>query len=105
MSTYYYELREPWSSIRVYDSPGPHTQITLWNDGAYSGMLTINEDHKQEALDCFFDRESSIGNQYGRGQGKLLGYNHQRDPRTDQIISEYGDICSYKELCKTVIFT
>ena len=62
-------------------------------------MLTVDKDLKREVLECFFDFNHDIGNTYSKGQGKPLGFNIQRRPRTDQVLSEYSEVRSFKELC------
>ena len=49
MSTTYYELRPPWSSIKV-SKGGGHAHVKLWDAGALAGELAILEDHLGDVL-------------------------------------------------------
>ena len=87
MSTTFYELREPWSSIRVEETPG-HARITLWNDGGLAGTLTVKIEDLGPALGSFrgddFMVRSSRTYRLMRSENPL--------PRSRKLICEYNEI-------------
>lgn len=54
MSTYYRELKEPWTSIKV-ETLGDHTHITLWEHGGCVGTIVVRE--PERVLPQFFKEQ------------------------------------------------
>lgn len=97
MSTYYRDLKEPWSSIRV-DLAGLHYKITPWEEGAKAGELYVSFRNKDAVLSQFFTDTHVCQvscDQYHVRLGKFV------EPRTDQLLSSYGELASYEDLCRS----
>ena len=94
MSTYFREIREPWSSIRV-ERTGKHTRITLWQDRANAGTLVVDNDSALDAVRCFAGEESC--QRYAIANDKVA-IRMMQHPRTRQLIDEHGDIVTLPEL-------
>lgn len=100
MSTHYYELKHPWSSIRCEDN-AKHCKISVWESGALAGTLTVESKVRYDTLDCFFRTSPTNGVCVTTSRGdKGVGLTVHRIPRVDYLISEYGELCSFKELCR-----
>lgn len=91
MTTSYYYLREPISSLRVEDA-GPHTRVTVFEEGANVGTLTVRDpraflwmfaDGSEPAMRAHFGGEAVgvVVTELVRGLDPML-----------QLISEYGDL-------------
>lgn len=95
MGTTYRELREPWSSVRVVET-GQHTQITLWENGANAGTLTVRAEVAGEVIHSLTGEE--IGKHWWGGDERGLQYTHYREPRSRQVISEMAEVHEYADL-------
>ena len=107
MSTYYYSLSWPISSVHVEDA-GNHERVTIWMEGQNVGTLTFTKDRGETSSflrmisnDRFEDhvmRTYSLGFEEVPGfperLGKSKGYGLQREQlsRTRQVVDEYGDL-------------
>ena len=98
MSTVYRELNYPWSSIKVKENP-THTRIALWEKGAYVGELTVSSDNLSDILPQFFGEEV-MQHYAGPDNSVKLIRLEGRPPRTDQMLSEYSDLVSLRDLEK-----
>ena len=96
MSTYYRELREPWSSIRV-DDDKRHSHIHLWQDGGKAGELCVDADKRDDVLRQFFEDEDVCQRYFG-GVGVGCRLNVFRVPRTSFLLSEYSELVSWNTL-------
>jgi len=98
MSTEYYDLAEPFSSIRL-DESGPHVRVTLWEAGANVGTLTLTRDGATAFLRLLADRQTvRASTSYG---GADRGCVVTADPglRDElQVISEYGELKTLAEV-------
>ena len=94
MSTYFNQMRSPWTSIRIEPNPR-HLKITMWDGGACSGTLLVDSDNGQEALASFFENEPVCQRYAGKDGPKLVRF---EKPRTDQLLSDDGQICSYSDM-------
>ena len=95
MGTTYNELREPWSSIRVQETE-KHTRITLWENGALAGTLTVRSEVAHDVIYSLTGHE--VGKHWWGGDERGRQYTHYRDPRSKQVISEYADIFDHASL-------
>ena len=99
MSTYFYDLAEPWSSIRVEKGP-VHDRLLIWVDGKKSGELVFrveDEGALTAAIMCFSDQNRAVAHRTGRGAGKTGLHLNQKN-RRPQVISEYGEIIDLEDL-------
>lgn len=95
MSTYYSDLKEPWSSIRV-EVVGPHTKVTLWTEGQNVGTLTLGKEDMSVVLkQLFSENDVCHTSAIGGGKHELV---RLRQHRSSQLLSEYGDIVEFNEL-------
>ena len=96
MSTYYRELQNPLTSIRV-EGTGPHKTISLWAHGAKIGMLTVSAgDEADDVVRMFFGEEVCVVTAAGDGKTRLTVL-VDRQPRAT-LLSEYGEIVSFEQL-------
>ena len=95
MSTYYYDLKTPWSRIEVEQNPEQHV-IRLWDSQMLqAGVLTLSSEDGQEAIFNFFREEAAYQTYFGEGGTVLI---ELRRPRTRTLLSEYGEVVTHEEL-------
>ena len=97
MSTYYYDLKTPWTRIEVEQSPEHHV-IRLWDSRMLlAGVLTLSAEDGREAIFNFFRDEAAYQTFFGDG-GTVL--TELRRPRTRTLLSEYGEVVTREEIEK-----
>ena len=97
MSTYYYDLKEPWTRIEVDENPESYV-IRLWDGRKHkAGVLTLTTDDGREAIYSFFLDEAAF-QIYVDDQGPVL--REFRKVRTNTLLSEYGDLVTLDEIKK-----
>lgn len=97
MSTYWADLKEPFSSIYVHGRDICHVVIFKIEDEPV-GTMIIDNRKLAEVIRCFAS-EDYIGYVSATSDGPV--YTQLKRPRTDCIINEYGEIWSYKLLLET----
>jgi len=93
MSTALFEMKEPWSSIRIESEDPGHTRISVWQDGGHAGTLTVNTEKKMEAIHSFFNM-NDFGCRTGLAAGTYLAIN--REPRSKIIMTEYSELLDWE---------
>ena len=95
MSTYYYDLKEPWTGVEVDENQESYV-IRLWDGRKHqAGVLTLTVDEGREAIYSFF-RDEPVCQTCADGQGPVL---HEfRKARTNTLLSDYGDIVTLDEI-------
>ena len=97
MSTYYYDLKAPWSRIEVEQSP-EQCVIRLWdNQMLQAGVLTLSAEDGREAIYNFFRDEAAYQTYVDDGGTVLL---ELRRSRTRTLLSEYGEVVTREEIEK-----
>ncbi|MDD9979912.1 MAG: hypothetical protein OXU81_00870 [Gammaproteobacteria bacterium] len=97
MSTYYYDLKKPWTRIEVDENPESYV-IRLWDGRKHqAGVLTLTVEDGREAIYSFF-RDEAACQTYADGQGLVL--RELRKARNNTLLSEYGDIVTVDEINK-----
>ena len=97
MSTYYYDLKAPWSRIEV-DQNSDQYVIRLWDSQMLqAGMLTLSTEDGREAIYNFF-RDEAAYQTYVDGGGTVLF--ELRKTRTRTLLSEYGEVVTREEIEK-----
>ena len=102
MSTSYYYVAEPFTSIRLEEGP-THDRVTLWESHGNAGTLTVARGHgrqlvKRFAEECDDGRAPMRTHFGGRGVGCIVTEN-VRDLADDLVlISEYGDVLTVGEI-------
>ena len=95
MSTYYYDLKHPWSRIDV-DDIGERYVIRLWDSRmVQAGVLTLTVEDGREAIYNFF-RDEAAYQTYVGGRGPVL--REFRKARTPTLLSEYGEVRTLDEI-------
>lgn len=93
MSTRYYALQEPITSLRVKDIGG-HKEISIWINRALSGRLTVRNEELPSVLSNVFSSEEEMFHS-NSGWGY---YAHQYFDDNAQLISEYGELFTVAEI-------
>jgi len=92
MSTSYYGLSDPITSLRLEEGPG-HDRLTVWEGNALAGTLVLSLGEGRHVAMMFADQDCERANtSYG---GKDVGCRVNCDPalRDDLVvISEYGEV-------------
>ena len=97
MSTYYYDLKTPWSRIEIEQSPEQYV-IRLWDSRMLqAGVLTLSAEDGREAIFNFFRDEAACQTRFGDGGTVLV---ELRRPRTQTLLSEYGEVMTREEIEK-----
>ena len=95
MSTYYYDLKNPWSRLDVDKSPERYV-ITLWDSRMVrAGALTLTVEDGREAIYNFFRDEAAYQISVD-GRGPVL--RELRKARTPTLLSEYGEVVTLDEI-------
>ena len=95
MSTYYYDLKDPWSHAEAEKTPDRY-RVTLWdNHGSEAGSLTLRPEDGPEAILHFF-RDEPVCQTYYDGRGRAL--RELRSGRTATLLDEYGNLVKMEEL-------
>lgn len=99
MSTYFYNLAEPWSSVQVHEGPA-HNRLVIWVNGKKAGELAFGAEDEgalKDAIICLAGQNCAVAHRVGKGSGKtrlhIIGKN-----RRPQVISEYGEIIELEAL-------
>ena len=97
MSTYYYDLKNPWSRIEVDENPEGYV-IRLWDGQMHkAGVLSLSVEDGREAIYNFF-RDEAACQTYVDDQRPVL--REFRKVRTNMLLSEYGDVVTFAEIEK-----
>ena len=97
MSTYYYDLKNPWSRIEVDESPETYV-IRLWDSQMLqAGMLTLTIEDGREAIYNFF-RDEAACQIYVDDRGPVL--RELRKTHASTLLDEYGEVVSLDEVEK-----
>ena len=97
MSTYYYDLKMPWSRIEVEQSPEQYV-IRLWDSGMLqAGVLTLSAEDGREVIFNFFHDEAAYQTRFDDGGTVLV---ELQRPRTQTLLSEYGEVVTREEIEK-----
>ena len=97
MSTYYYDLKTPWSRIEVEQNPERYV-IRLWDSQMLqAGVLTLSTEDGREAIYNFFRDEAAYQTYVDDGGTVLL---ELRRSRTRTLLSEYGEVVTREEIEK-----
>ena len=103
MSTHYYRLKQPLTSIHIqtHDSP-QHKYVDIWVNHGLAGTLTIPKDLISHFLFCLYDRDDEVVYTSWGGKEKGTQVNFIGDsrylPDDMTLISEYGEVFTLKEI-------
>lgn len=98
MSTYYHALKEPWSDIKVEETPDSYV-ITLWDSrGKLAGTLTLPPEDGCEAI-YHFAEDEPVCQRHAEREGCAL--RKFRTGRTTTMISELGDVTTFADVRAT----
>lgn len=99
MSTSYYKLKKPFTSIRLTEIY--HDHLTLWENGANVGTLLLSRGMGKKVSIIFADtddRLSPVHTLYGGdGVGMVITL-HGNVSENEMLISEDGDITTLARL-------
>jgi len=101
MSTSYYRLMEPFTSLRLEEGAG-HDRLTVFEGHANCGTLTLSKGVGRRLAQCFIDDEENIcplrTHWGGTARGAVVTVNDASLPDDATVISEYGDVLTVKEV-------
>ena len=93
MSTEYYALKKPITSIRP-EIMGGHTHVGIWVNHAKSGTLVFRNDEWNDAIWLFVERDVSEPPMYtfwgGTKDGCVVKENDASLLAEQQMVSEFG---------------
>lgn len=95
MSTSYYRLTEPFTSIKMEEGPG-HDRVKLWEHGALAGELVLTKGWGKRVCLLFAlheeDNECPLRTHWGgQDRGAVVTVNDKAMPNEACVISEYGE--------------
>ncbi len=96
MSTSYYRLIEPFTSLRL-DEGARHDKLTVFESGANCGTLTVNHGTGRRLAQCFAahedDGQCPLRTHWGgKDRGAVVTVNDPSLPDEATVVSEYGDV-------------
>lgn len=99
MSTDYYRLKEPITSIQA-EILGGHTHVGIWVNHAKSGTLVFRNEEWKEAIWLFRDGESlpPMHSHWGGVEAGTIVTSRETLPDEQQLLSEYGELLSVKDI-------
>ena len=105
MSTSYYPIREPWTSVKIVKQTPSHISFTVFQDGGMAGMLTVEASVAEEAMRAFFnDADYSLQSSwheqvYTETNGAGIFYDGAHLPDDcDVFMKENGEILTFAEI-------
>ncbi len=96
MSTEYFTLKPPISSLRVEES-GPHARISIWEGEALTGTLTILRENLQDWLRMFAAHSPKVRSY---GWRIILGYIEEQ---FDQLERHFHNLAALIANCKPTV--
>ena len=102
MSTSYYRLIEPITSLRLEEGLG-HDRLTIFENGANAGTLTLTKGLGRRVAGCFSQHEDDSQcpmrtHWGGKDRGAVVTVNDVTLPDDATVISEYGDILTVAQV-------
>jgi len=103
MSTSYYYIREPFTSVRLEEGPG-HDRVTLWERGANCGTLVLSLGSGKRLVSMFAagdddDSRAPIRTHYGgKDVGAVVTENVSGLDPSLVLISEYGEPLTVEQI-------
>lgn len=102
MSTAYYYLREPFTSIRLERGPS-HDRVTLWERGANIGTLTVSAGTGSMVTYLFaeveYDGKAPMRTHWGGTKvGCVVTENVRGLDPSLVLVSEYGDVLTVGDI-------
>jgi len=102
MSTSYYRLREPITSLKLKNDGG-HDKLTVFENGANCGTLILSKGNGGIVALMFCvdedDIHCPIRTYYaGHDVGMVMQVNNKNISNDVTVISEYGDVCTIGEI-------
>lgn len=96
MSTSYYHLKEPITSIRIEEGVG-HDHLTVWEHGANAGTLMLSKGLGKKVALCFAeevdDAHAPIRTHFGgKGRGCVVTVQKEHLHPNTMLIDEYGTL-------------
>jgi hypothetical protein len=95
MSTSYYRLKEPFTSVRV-ERRGSHDAIRIWVEHGLSGELIVPHDVTPEVLRALAQHGAAAQISAGRDGPVLHRFDRTLTDDT-QVVSEYGELTTLRE--------
>jgi len=89
MSTDYYKLKAPFSSVRVEETPG-HDHVTFWDNGANCGTLVVTKGEGRAVVAAVTSEEVAVHCAYG-GKGVGTVVEERVNGLTDDTFLVNGD--------------
>ena len=101
MSTSYYALKKPITSIRP-EVMGGHTHVGVWVNHAKSGILVFRNEEWTKAIWLFVEKNISEPPMRALWGGTKDGYiveeTDASSPAEQQMISEYGELTTVGQI-------
>ena len=91
MSTSYFRLKKPFTSVRT-TARGGHTQLALWVNHAKAGDITLRNEEVPAVLLALRRNESAVTQCGAAAGGTQLYFDDDNLEPDTQLISEYGDL-------------
>lgn len=99
MSTEYYALKKPITSIRL-EIMGGHTHVDIWVNHAKSGTLVFRNDEWKDAIWLFKDVSTPPIRAFwgGTKRGCIVEETNTSLPAEQQMVSESGELITVSQI-------
>ena len=99
MSTEFYPLKNPISSLRV-EAAGDHVRISVWDRGALAGTLTVRAADAPAYILMFADERVVTMHRHYAGSGQGFEITEPEPPLDPKqcLVSEKGDVWTVAEV-------
>lgn len=99
MSTSYYRIKKPFTSLRAEAIPGAgYTDIGIWVNHSKAGVIVVRNEEVKDALLVFRRSVLSVFQSGIEGGHTILDYEDDDVEDDTQLISEYGELTTVAEL-------
>ena len=98
MSTYYYRLQKPITSLRLEKGKG-HDKLWVWVNNALSGKLILRNDETKSMISLFASGDSVLSTHWGgENNGTVVTVLETNLLEGEVVISEYGELLTVREV-------
>ena len=99
MSTSYYRIKKPFTSLRTEDIPGAgYTDIGIWVNHAKAGVIVVRNEEVADVLMAFRRSVSAVAQSGIEGGHTVLDYDDDDVEDDTPLISDCGELTTVVEL-------
>jgi len=103
MSCSYYRIKYPFTSIKIRDLPETRSkEISLYIGTEMAGQIVVSEEDEPDVLRMFSEDRNPVLVTYAKPYGVIGLHKYSEVEPNQQLISEYCDLVTAKEVLDMV---